>query len=96
MIMLSPSKLHEKNVRSTEVKDFLVNKGADWKFITERASWMEGTWERLVQTVKRSIKKVIGHLSLNFEELDTLVTEVEAVVNERPLTYVYDDLEGVA
>ena len=90
------SKEVSKIVRSTEVKDFLVNKGVDWKFITERASWMGGTWERLVQTVKRSIKKVIGHSSLNFEELDTLVTEVEAVVNERRLTYVYDDLEGVA
>ena len=90
------SKEVRKIVRSTEVKDLLVNKGVDWEFITERASWMGGTWERLVQTVKRSIKKVIGHSSLNFEELDTLVTEVEAVVNERPLTYVYDDLEGVA
>ena len=29
------------------------------------------------------------------EELDTLATEVEAVVNERSLTYMYDDLEGV-
>ena len=56
---------------------------------------MEGTWERLVQTVRRSIKKVTGHSSLNFEELDTLVAEVEAVVNERLSTYVYDDLEGV-
>ena len=92
------SKEVSKIVRSTEEKDFLVNKGVDWKFITERASWMGGTWERLVQTVKRSIKKVIGHssLNLNFEELDTLVTEVEAVVNERLLTYVYDDLEGAA
>ena len=45
--------------------------------------------------VKRCLKKSIGSTNLSFEELRTLVVEVEAVINARPLTYVHDDSEGI-
>ena len=45
----------------------------------------------MVQGVKRSLRKVIGRAHLNFEELRTLLVEVEALLNARPLTYVQDD-----
>ena len=32
---------------------------------------------------------------LNYDELRTLLIEVEGVINARPLTYVYDDNESV-
>ena len=38
---------------------------------------------------------MIGRSCLSFEELSTLLTEVECVVNARPLAYVYDDLDSV-
>ena len=44
---------------------------------------------------KETAKKVIGQSCLSFEELSTLLTEVECVINARPLAYVYDDLDGV-
>ena len=40
-------------------------------------------------TVKWALKKVIGWSCLNFEELRSLLVEVESIVNARPLTYVY-------
>ena len=55
----------------------------------EKAAWWGGFWERLVQTVKRTLKKVIGRSCLSFEELGTII------INARPLTYVCDDLDGV-
>jgi len=58
-------------------------------------TWWGGFWERVVQTVKRTLKKVIGRSCLSSEELGTLLIEVEGVVNARPLTYVYDDLDSV-
>ena len=57
---------------------------------------MRGFWERMVQMVKRSLRKVIGRATLQFDELNTLLIEVEAIVNCHPLTFVYDDSEGVS
>ena len=84
-----------KIARAQEVLHYLANNGVTWKFIVGKAPWWGGFWERLVQTVKRSLKKVIGRSCLSFEELSTLLTEVECVVSARPLAYVYDDLDGV-
>ena len=49
-----------------------------------------------MQTIKRTLKKVIGRSCLSFKELNTLSVEVEGIVNARPLTYLYDDdLDGI-
>ena len=61
----------------------------------ERAPWLGGFWERLVRSVKRCLKKSVGRSLLTFEELRTLVVEIEATLNNRPLTYIYDDEEGL-
>ena len=58
--------------------------------------WWGGYWERLVRSIKSPIKKVIGRSTVSYDEMCTLLTEVEAVINARPLTYVYDDEESVS
>ena len=55
---------------------------------------MGGFWERLVKSVKRCLKKTIGRASLTFDEMTTLMVEIEATLNNRPLTYVFD-AEGI-
>lgn len=55
---------------------------------------MGGFYERLISLVKRSLKKTIGRQLLTIVELQTLVKEVEAVLNSRPLVYVGDDLNS--
>ena len=62
-----------------------------WKFIPERSPTWGGWWERMVQTVKRSLRKVVGRSTLNRTELRTVLLEIEGAVNERPLTYVSEE-----
>ena len=54
-----------------------------------------GMWERLVRSVKNCLKTVIGLASLKLDELQTLLVEVECIINSRPITYVYDDTDGI-
>ncbi|GFY79391.1 integrase_H2C2 domain-containing protein, partial [Trichonephila inaurata madagascariensis] len=73
--------------------DRLSDKGIHWKFIVERAPWWEGFYERLVKTIKDPLRKILGRALLPFEELSTIFSEVEVIVNHRPLTYVKNDPE---
>ena len=53
-------------------------------------------WERLVRSVKRSLKKSIGRSNLTYEQLNTLIVEIEAIINAHPLTYIADDQDRIS
>ena len=82
--------------RATEVSQYLCNNRTSWRFIVAKSPWWGGFYERMVQTVKRALRKIIGRSNLHFEELNTVLIEVESVINCRPLTFVYDDCEGLS
>ena len=73
---------------------YLANKGITWRAIIEFAPWIGGYYERLVGLVKKSLRKSIQKLHLTYESLLTLVTEVEAIINTRPLTYIGGDVDS--
>lgn len=78
--------------KDPSVFSFLQEKRIRWKFNLERSPWWGGYFERLVGSVKSCLKKVIGNASLLIDELDTVLLEVEGVLNSRPLTYIYDEI----
>ena len=71
-----------------EVQKFLQNLRVTWRFIIERAPWWGGFFERLIRSVKRCLKKMLRNARLTYEELLTVIIEIECVLNSRPLTYV--------
>ena len=69
---------------------------SDMEFHSGKATWWRGLWERMVRTVKRALRKTIERNSLTFEQSNTILIEIEAVINERPLTYFQDDSCGIS
>ena len=66
----------------------------DWDYIPPRSPWFGGWWERLVGSMKLALKKTLGTRCLTAVELLTVIQEIEACVNSRPLTFLSDDSEG--
>ena len=52
-----------------------------WRYNLSKAPWWGGMFESMVKSTKRCLKKVVGFSKLNYEELLTVLTEIEAVLN---------------
>ena len=76
---------------SEQTQLFTLTKGIKWKFNLPLAPWWGGIFERMVRTTKRCLKKVLGNARINFDEMLTLLFEIEMVINNRPLTFIYED-----
>ena len=90
------SKEIRKLLRSPRLKEYFNLKGVAWKFIVELAPFQGGFLERLVRCTKRCLIKIIGKAYVSYEELRTVIVEIESVINNRPITYVYDDTQGMS
>ena len=82
-----------KLLNSSQITSELGNRGIEWKFIPKRGPWYCGFWERLIGLTKLSLKKVLDKTNITLDELQTITAEIEAVLNDRPLTYVSSELD---
>uniref|UniRef100_A0ABD2WAC2 Integrase catalytic domain-containing protein n=1 Tax=Trichogramma kaykai TaxID=54128 RepID=A0ABD2WAC2_9HYME len=57
-----------------------------WHFNPPGSPHFGGLWESGVKSVKHHLKRMIGDAMLTYEEFSTLLTQIEAVLNSRPLT----------
>ncbi|XP_063534930.1 uncharacterized protein LOC134744912 [Cydia strobilella] len=65
-----------------------ANEGIQWSFIPPASPHWGGAWERLVRSVKTSLKVIFKERAPKDETLSTFIAEVENIVNCRPLTHV--------
>ena len=84
--------LLQQIIEDARVKKELEERGCTWKFIPPRSPWQGGFYERLIGVTKSCLKKTLFRKKVSIEDLYTLVAEVENRVNNRPLTYVSDDI----
>lgn len=56
-----------------------------WHFNPPLASHMGGLWESNIRSIKTHLLRVIGSQILTYEELSTVLVQIEAVLNSRPL-----------
>ena len=87
-------KLLNKIFNHPSVRRYCTSKRITWKFNVDRAPWWGGFFERMVQEVKRCLRKTLRNAKLDYDELHTILVEIESTLNSRPLTYVSSDEIG--
>lgn len=84
LYMASSSYVHE-------ISGLLANEGTNWSFNTPAAPHFGGIWEAAVKSVKHHIRRVIHDHTFTFEVMYTLLKQVEACLNSRPIIPLADD-----
>ncbi|XP_078495539.1 uncharacterized protein LOC144751035 [Ciona intestinalis] len=87
-----------QRLNQNQITNSMTNEDIKWILNPPAASHQGGIWERVI----RSVRKIMRHLSseriLNDEQLHTLMTEIERILNDRPLipvSTIPDDFEAL-
>ena len=62
--------------------------------MTALAPWQGGFYEKLVGMVKRCLRKFTNKKHFSLDQFITILAEIEAILNSRPLTYIYEEIES--
>lgn len=74
--------------QQSEFISYLTNRGISWHFNPPASPHFGGLWEAGVKSVKHHLKRVVGPSTCTYEEYATIVTQIEACLNSRPLCYI--------
>ncbi|KAL0811450.1 hypothetical protein ABMA28_009850 [Loxostege sticticalis] len=79
-------------------KDFINSiseLGISWNFNAPTWASAGGLWESAVRSMKYHLRRVLGTQKLTFEEFTTLLTQIEACLNSRPLCSLSEDPDDI-
>ena len=88
---MSAAKWLRKLKNSQEANNFLESKGIKWQFNVARAPWWGRFFERLIGLLKSCLMRVLGLAKISFKEFKESLLDVEATLNNRPLTYLDEE-----
>ncbi|RLU18151.1 hypothetical protein DMN91_010394 [Ooceraea biroi] len=80
---------------SVEIANSLSTDGTAWHFNPPAAPHFGGKWEAAVKSAKFHLKRIIGDAVLTYEEFSTLLTQIESILNSRPLCAISKDPEDL-
>ncbi|XP_029178451.1 uncharacterized protein LOC114946191 [Nylanderia fulva] len=70
---------------ASDAGSHLANEGTTWTFIPLHAPHFGGIWEAGVRSTKHHLRRIVADHALTFEELSTVLCQIEACLNSRPL-----------
>ncbi|XP_049699136.2 uncharacterized protein LOC126055167 [Helicoverpa armigera] len=76
---------------SNDIVDFASSNHIKFCFIPPYAPHFGGLWEAGVKSCKYHLRRVVGNARLTYEEFSTVLTQVEAVLNSRPISPISTD-----
>ena len=89
--------LLEEEESHSVIHRYLLQNRVTWTHSPARAPHFGGLWESAVKSMKRHLNKIMGSLLFTYEELTTIICQVEACLNSRPLIPMTShNLDGLA
>lgn len=87
------SESHRLAMMDTEIQfsELMAADGVTWHFSPPSAPHFNGLAESGVRSMKYHLRRIVGTTSLTFEELYTVLCQIEAVLNSRPISALTDD-----
>jgi hypothetical protein len=83
--------LFENDKFKKNLTDYCNLKGIEWKFIPPSAPHFGGSWESMVKVTKTLLVDCLGEELLYYEEMHTILTRIEGILNSRPLIPMTED-----
>ncbi|XP_026325441.1 uncharacterized protein LOC113234351, partial [Hyposmocoma kahamanoa] len=78
-----------------EFLNFAAESNIEWHFNAPSWPTAGGLWEAAVKSLKHHLRRVLGEQRLTFEEFSTLLVQIEACLNSRPLVAITEDPEDL-
>lgn len=88
--LINSEAAHAKR-KNDQIVSMVASQNINWHFIPPSAPNFGGLWEAGVKSVKYHVKRTIGEATLSYEEFLTLLTQIEACLNSRPICPVSND-----
>jgi len=73
-------------IKDCLLRDHLATDEIDWHFIPSAVPHFGGLWETGVKSLKTHLKRAVGSHTLSRDEFVTLLCQIEAYLNSRPLS----------
>lgn len=67
------------------INNSMLQKNIKWQFNPPAASHMGGVWERVIRTIRKILRALLGNQVVSHEVLITTMSEIQAILNSRPL-----------
>ena len=64
-----------------------------WHISPARSPHFGGLWEAVVRLMKLQLKRIVGHHRLTYPQLHSVIVEIEAILNSRPILPIHVDPE---
>lgn len=80
---------------SQEIAKLFSNDGITFHFNPPHAPNWGGQWEAFVKLTKHHLRRMSTSVKLTFEEMATLLAQIEACINSRPLCAITSDIDDL-